>query len=322
MPELDDEHSFLFKIAQAYYNEGATQEEVAQRFGVSRVKVSRMLKKAREQQVVQITVSAPSDSLAEVELQLANHLGLDELVIAAPGTFDGAAVVSALGEATAPVLLRHLGDKSTLAVSWGTTLSAVAEALPRRAMPQVTVVQMLGGLGRPEAETHGAEITRKVALALGGRPRMLASPGIVSSREVRDALLSDPQVYDTLALAASAQVALVGIGIPSDASVTLREGAILSRGDLAELNACHAVGDISLRYFDAAGEPVDTSLNERIVGLEREQIQRIPRVIAVAGGMFKVAAIRAALKGHLMDVLVTDVFVARRLLEEVERGQL
>lgn len=147
MPELDDEHSFLFKIAQAYYNEGATQEEVAQRFGVSRVKVSRMLKKAREQQVVQITVSAPSDSLAEVELQLANHLGLDELVIAAPGTFDGAAVVSALGEATAPVLLRHLGDKSTLAVSWGTTLSAVAEALPRRAMPQVTVVQMLGGLG-------------------------------------------------------------------------------------------------------------------------------------------------------------------------------
>lgn len=322
MPQSDDEHSFLYKVAQAYYLEGATQDEVGRRFGISRIKVSRLLKKAREQQVVQITVSAPSDSLAEVELQLANHLGLDELVIAAPSTFDGAAVVGALGEAAAPVLLRHLGEKGTLAVSWGTTLSAVADALPRRVMPQVTVVQMLGGLGRPEAETHGAEITRRLASALGGRPRMLASPGIVASREVRDALLSDPQVYDTLALAASAQVALVGVGIPSDASVTLREGAILSRADLAELNARRAVGDISLRYFDVAGKPVDTSLDARIIGLEREQIGRIPRVIAVAGGMFKVAAIRAALKGHLMNVLVTDVFVARRLLEEVERGQL
>jgi len=220
------------------------------------------------------------------------------------------------------VLLRHLGEKSALAVSWGATLSAVAAALPRRALPQVTVVQMLGGLGRPEAETHGADITRRIASTLGARPRMLASPGIVSSPEVRDALLSEPQVYDTLALAAGAQVALVGIGIPSETSVTLREGAILSRNDLAELSARRAVGDISLRYFDQAGEPVDVSLNARIIGLEREQIRRIPRVIAVAGGMFKFAAIRAALKGRLMDVLITDAFVARRLLEEIERGQL
>lgn len=322
MSDNDVEQSLLFKIAQAYYLEGVTQEEIGRRFGLSRIKVSRLLKKAREQHLVQITIAAPSGSLAEAEQQLANHLGLDELVIADIHTFDGPAVTRALGAAAAPVLLRHLDGRATLAVSAGSTLSAVVDALPRRMWPQVTVVQMLGGVGRAEAETQGADIVRRLAATLGARPQMLASPGIVASRQVRDALLSDPQVFDTLSLAAAAQVALVGIGIPTQTSSRLGQGTILTAADLDELAAHHAVGDIALRYFDGEGRPVHTGLDQRIIGLEHEQIRRIPCVIAVAGGMAKLAAIRAVLKGHLANVLVTDIYVARRILEEVERGQL
>ncbi len=325
MTALDDQESeqgLLFKVAQAYYLEGATQAEVGRRFGLSRIKVSRLLKKARDEKMVQIAITPPPGSLAAAEQQLANHLGLHELVIADLDVLDGGAVLAALGAAAAPVLLRHLGERTTLAISWGATLAALVAAMPRRALPQATVVQMLGGLGRVESEAQGADIARRLAASLGARCRMLASPGIVASKEIRDALVSDPQIYDTLALAASAQVALVGIGVPSRHSATLREGAILSSTDLEELNRRGAVGDIALRHFDAGGRPVSAGLNTRIVGLEFEQIRQIPCTIGVAGGMAKLAAIRGALKGRLLNVLVTDVYVARRILEEVERGQL
>ncbi len=180
MTEDEAERSLLYKVAQAYWVEGATQQQVGQRFGLSRIKVSRLLRRARDEQVVQIAVAAPTGSLAAAEQQLANHLGLDELVIADLDSFDGSAVLAALGKAAAPVLLRHIGERTTLAVSWGATLSALVCALPRRALPQVTVVQMLGGLGRAEADTHGADITRRLAAALEARPRILASPGIVA----------------------------------------------------------------------------------------------------------------------------------------------
>ena len=318
----ESEQDLLFKVSEAYYLEGATQAEVGRRFGLSRVKVSRLLKRARDEQMVQISVTPPTGSLAGIEQQLANHLGLDELIIADLDAVDGAAVLAAIAAAATPVLLRHLCEGTTLAVSWGATLAALVAALPRRPVPRATVVQMLGGLGRVEHEAQGADIARRLAMSLEADCRLLASPGIVASKEVRDALISDPQIYDTLALAASAQVALVGIGTPSRGAPALRDAATLSVVETEELASRGAVGDISLRHYDANGQLVATGLSWRIIGLELAQICQIPCVIAVAGGMAKFTAIRGALTGHLINVLVTDVYVARRILEEVERGQL
>ncbi len=115
---------------------------------------------------------------------------------------------------------------------------------------------------------------------------------------------------------------MVGVGVPTQFSFAARQGGVLSTRDLSELSNLGAVGDISLRYFDAHGRAVVSSLDGRIIGLEREQIRRIPCVIGVAGGMAKLAAVRGALRGHLLNVLVTDIYVARRINEEVERGQL
>lgn len=322
MVHSEEEHDFLFKVAQSYYLDGNTQEQIGLRYGISRVKVSRLLRKARELQIVQITVSPPGKSLADLEMRLAAQFRLDEVVIARSSLMDGPVLLEALARVAAPVLLRHVGERSTLAVSWGRALSALVDALPPHGFPRVTVVQMLGGLGRPEAETHGADIARRLAEALGASPRLLPSPGIVVSRHVCDALLGDAQVYDTLGLAARADIALVGIGVPSDSSLTLREGNILSQAELASIKERGGVGDISLRFFDRNGVPIVTQLDSRIVGLQMSQIQAIPRVIGVAGGMAKLSAIRAALKGGLVDVLVTDVFVARRLWEEIEMEQL
>jgi len=196
-------------------------------------------------------------------------------------------------------------------------LLTALESLSPQNWPTRRAVQRIGGQGQPAAEVYGADLVHRTALAFGARPRSLPAPGIVASVMVRDALLADPQIADTLALGVRADVALVGIGRPTPGSVVMQAG-ILTEEEFDLLSAQGAVGDIALRFFDADGRAVEHEINERIIGLDLEQIVQIPRVIGVAGGEGKFAVIRAALRGKMSDVLGTDEDIATLLLRDAE----
>jgi DNA-binding transcriptional regulator LsrR (DeoR family) len=310
-----DKKRLLYKIARAYYEDGLTQEQIGNLLGLSRIKVSRLLRQARDERIVQITIVPPQDSNADIERALEARYGLAEAIIVSPSSDDKATIVHELGPPAADCLTRCLHDRAVLSITWGTTLLSVVDALPVQNWPEIRVVPILGGLGRPEAETHGADLARRVAEAFGARPRVLPAPGIVASKLVRDALLADPQISGTLALGARADVALVGIGVPVPDSVVAQAG-ILDGEAMRQLKALGAVGDIALRFLDGDGRAVEHEINDRIIGLDLDQIKKIPRVIGVAGGAEKVAVIRAALRGKIVDVLVTDDRTAGKLLED------
>lgn len=315
MATTTDRKKLLYKISKAYYEDNLTQGEIGKRFGLSRIKVSRLLQQARDEQIVQITILPPEHSNAELERDLEATYGLDEAVILTPSGYTYPTLTQELGLAAAECLVRSLQGNEVLALSWGNTLLSVVDHLAPQNWPDLKVVQMIGGLGRPEADVHGTDLTRRVAQAFGAKPRILAAPGIVSSPAVRDALLTDPQITDTLALAASADVMLVGIGRPTENSVVQQAG-ILTAEEFSQLQALGAVGDISLRFFQADGRVIDHDVNRRIIGLDLNQIVAAPRVIAAAGGDEKFEVIRAALLGKLVKVLVTDDRTATRLLAE------
>lgn len=314
------DNALLYKIAKAYYEDGLTQDQIGKRFGLSRIKVSRLLQQARQSRVVQITITPPPDSFGDLERKLEAAYSLDEVIVVSTPSYAQNEVVPRLGAAGAAYLVRILGDQQVLDLSWGTTLLALVEALAPQNLPDLRVVQMLGGLGRLESETYGADLTIRMAQTLGARMRLLPAPGIVSSKLVRDALLEDANIAETLALAARADLAVVGIGAPAPGSVVMQAG-ILSEQELAELKAMGAVGDIALRFFDENGQPIAHPINDRIIGLELEQIKRIPRVVGVAGGEGKYDVIRGAVRGRLIHVLITDEITAARLLEEKEPAQ-
>ncbi len=314
MATLTDRKKLLYKIAKAYYEENLTQEEIGKLYGLSRIKISRLLQQARDERIVHITIIPPAESNVELERELAARYGLDEVVIVTPSNYDKVVVTRDLGTATADYLMRCLQGHEVLSISWGTTLLAVVEAMPAQNWPEMKIVQMLGGLGRPESETYGADLVHRVAQTFNAKPRMVPAPGIVNSQMVRDALLTDVQIAGTLALAAQADIAVVGIGRPTPDSVVMQSG-ILTEEEFAHLQACGAVGDIALRFFDSQGRAVRHEICDRIIGLDLDQIKRIPRVIGAAGGLEKVEVIRAALQGKLINVLVTDEQSALRLLE-------
>ena len=312
-----DEHRLLYRIAQAHYEDGLTQQQIAERFGVSRPKVSRLLQRAKRERVVTITLVPPAGCFPDLERGLEQRYGLDEaIVVSVTDPSDLTAVKRELGPAAADWLVRSIHGDEVVALAWGLSILSMAEALPTRRFPGVTVVQLLGGLGPVDDLEHSAELTRRVAQRLGARLRLLPAPGIVSSREAAQALRADRRIAETLALAARADIAVVGIGILSPDTVLLREGVIVTQRDLDVLRQAGVVGDVILRYLDANGTPLDLEINERIVGLTLQQLRQVPRVMGIAGGEAKHAVVRAALRGGLLDVLVTDHVTAQSLLDE------
>ncbi len=311
-------HRLLYRIAQAYYIDGHTQLEIARRFGLSRPKVSRLLQQARDVHVVNISLVPPSEGAADLEHDLEAAYGLEEVVLVDVDRPEEADLVARdLGPAAAECLLRCLKRSSVVAMAWGRTLWATVAALPERTMPDVTLVQLTGGLGPVDALEHSTELIRRAAQKLNAKLCLLPAPGIVSTYEAARALRQDHQVSEVLKLAARADIAVVGLGVPTCDSVLLKDGTILTADDLQILEANGAVGDIALRYIDTRGRTVSLeTLNRRIIGLTLDEIRHIPRVIGVGGGTAKHEVVEAALQSGLLDVLVTDRGTAEAVLSE------
>jgi DNA-binding transcriptional regulator LsrR (DeoR family) len=319
MPVSQEQHRLLYRIAQAYYVDELTQQQIAKRLGLSRPKVSRLLQKAKDERIINVTLVPPAHGMADLERELEHKYGLEEVVIASISDPENLpTVVRELGPAAAECLVRCISGKEIVGTVWGTTMVAVVDALPFGTWPDVTIVQMIGGLGPVGALEHSAELAQRMAQRFNAKLRLLLAPGIVSTQAAAQELRSNPQISETLELAAKADIAVVALGVPSPVSILLRDGTIITPKELERLRETGAVGDIGLRYIDAHGKSLNLELNERIIGLTLEQIMNIPRVIGVAGGTVKYEVIRAALRGKILDVLVTDHITAQALLAETD----
>ncbi len=315
-----DEKNLLYKIAVDYYNEGLTQKQIGKRYGISRIKVSRLLNLARKLRIVQIFVNPGERSSAKSEHIVGSHFGIDEVLAATPQVYTRQATLEAIGSLASECLIRSIKGKEVVAITWGNTLEVVINALPVTDFPDLRIVQCLGGLSRPDASIYGPELARRMAETMGSRLVLLSSPGLVANATVRDTLLEDPQIATALKLAAQADIALVGIGILNPDSPILQND-LLTENDLKRLKAKGAVGDIGFRFFNQNGEMIEDEINDRVVGLRLDQYKKIRRVIGVVGGEDKLEAVRAALRGRLIDVLVTDDRILTRLLEDTEQAE-
>jgi DNA-binding transcriptional regulator LsrR (DeoR family) len=250
----------------------------------------------------------------DVETRLEDRFGLDVAQVVA--TDSGTTPEQRrrlIGAAAAAFLARTVSPGSTIGLAWGTTLSAMVQAMTPITTENVHVVQTLGGIGPPAAEAYAAEIVRRMAQLMNATPVLFPTPGVVATPEVRDVLLDDPHVRAALQHFDSLDAVYVGIGSIATNSV-LNDGRSLPSGTHEALVAAGAIGDIALRFFDDEGMPVRTHLDNLILGISTAQLHNVPRVVAVAGGPDKVDAIFAALKSKIVDVLITDQDTAEELI--------
>jgi DNA-binding transcriptional regulator LsrR (DeoR family) len=312
-----DELRLMAKVARLYYERKARQADIAAQLDLSQASVSRLLKRAEEEQIVRITISVPHGAFTELEEELEALYGLKEAIVVDSGT-DEAELLRDLGAAAAYYVETTLKSGEVIGISsWSSTLVAMVDALhPLPRSINTRVVQILGGVGDPNAENHATHLTRRMASLTRGEATFLPTPGITGSAEMARIYLEDPFVRPTIAQFAQVTLALVGIGTVEPSKLLTSSGNIFNAEELDLLRSRGSVGDICLRFFDQDGAPVLTRLNDRVIGMQLEQLQQIPRSVGIAGGQRKLRAILGALRGRWINVLITDRGTAAALVKE------
>jgi DNA-binding transcriptional regulator LsrR (DeoR family) len=313
-----DRMSLLTKIARMYHEQGIRQPEIADRLHISQSRVSRFLKEAVTLGVVRTVVVPPLGVYSDLEEAVRERYDLTDVVVAGSSTTDELSILAALGGAGAAYLETTLSRSDRVGISsWSSTLLAVVDAMvPRTTRSADAIVQILGGVGNPAAQVRATHLTDRLARVTGANSMYFPAPGVVSSESVRDALLADSYIGEVAASWSSLNVALVGIGSLQPSPLLESSGNAVAGRDLEQLRSIDAVGDVCLQFFDTNGRPALTDLSSRVLGISAPQLRSIERRIGVAGGVRKHEAIRAAVRGGWINILITDVDTARALAED------
>ncbi len=309
-----DEALLLADVAQRYYLDDQTQEQIAQSIGVSRSNVSRMLKEARRLGLVEIRIHHPLGTDADLQAALIERFGLREcLVLAPPEGAEAPPAAERLGALAARFLRDRIADGAVVGVGWGSTVYHVVTSGDFRPRAGVSVVQMMGSVGGATPDIDGAQVAGRFGRALGAKVWYLHAPMVVAEPAVRSGLLRDPHIRRTLELARRASVLLVSVGAVSRASGIYRAG-YLTDADLEFIQAQGAVGDICGSYFRQNGSPCSLELGERTIAVPAEVMREAPLRVGVGLGAAKALPSVGAVRAGLVNALITDHEAAREML--------
>ena len=310
-----DELRLMTKVARLYYVDHLRQTEIAEQLDISQATISRLLKRAQDEQIVRINLSSPTGIYSDLERQLEAIYGLKEAIVV-ESIPNEKQIMRDLGAAAAFYLSTTIKPNEVIGISsWSGTLLATVDAMVPFTKPiGAQVVQILGGVGNPAAEGHAVHIVRRLAMLVQGQAVLLPAPGVVANLETRQLYMQDLFVSEAIERFSSVTLALVGIGSVEPSDLLASSGNIFSPEELATLSSQGAVGDVCMRFFDGQGDPLQSPLNERVIGIELKQLRRVKRSVGIAGGQRKFAAIQAAIRGRYINVLITDLLTAQALV--------
>ena len=300
-------------VARLYYLDGLGQSEVAKFAKVSQAKVSRLLALAKERGIVRITVADYDPRRRELEEQLRARFGLQNAIaIKSSDGLDGTDLRRAVGHFGAAAIDALIEPRDVVALAGGRTIHELVHHLPNSKTKSLTVVQAMGSVDSNVSVFDAQEVGRVMAQRLGGIFLSLNTPAFIPEKRTRDALLALPQVSSVHEHLDRARVALVGLG-------TLANSVFVERGTLdaamiRELERAGAVGEVCGRFLDRNGNECATGWRDRVIGVQIEQLRKIPQVIGVVSGADRSGAILAAIAGGVIKSLVIDEVGAAALL--------
>ena len=301
-----DEQTYALatKAAWYYYMEDNTQAQIAEVMGVSRAKVIRLLEEARAQGIVQFSFRKNDSQRVSAEQLLIDRFVLKDAFVV-PTPLDSSAINQSIAQGAAHYVSDHLREDGYLNIGYGDTVSRMLGFLAKNREESLNVVSLTGGVSYYLPSVGTTAYSMHLFLT--------PSPLVVSSRQVRDALLDEKSLQDVSTMTEYADMSVVGIGAAVEGATVLRNG-ILNEGELTVLKMQGAVGDVLNHFMDKDGNLIQTEIEDRVISTDLDKLRQLKNVVGVAGGKDKVTAIKAVLNGGYLNVLITDSDTAAELL--------
>lgn len=325
---LADKERLMLKIFHDYYVRNMSQSEIAARHFVSRQKVQRFLEQGRNDNLVEVRIKFPERMHGRLESELEDKYGLLEVIVAdVDPEYNHAMLRRDVAEFAADYFLRVLSRGMVISMCWSTFIAEMTDVVCRKVASlrekpaDIDIVQSLGAIIDNDPEFQVYDSSRRLAASLNARLHLIMAPGIAASTGAYHALMDDPQIAGVLELARRSDAAFFGIGSVDGESNLMRSLARVMPAMIPELKRHGVVGDLNGRFFCMEGNPIESELDERLIGLSLDEVKALPLAVGVTGGPEKYEALRAAVVGGLVKTVVTDINNARRLVEDKTFGE-
>jgi DNA-binding transcriptional regulator LsrR (DeoR family) len=298
------------RVARQYYLEGVSKVDIADRLGISRFRVARLLEGARDAGMVRIEIGLPGGSLdAALSAELCSAFGLRHAFVFNFPDDEQALLRHRLGEAGGQALMDLITPGDVLGMSWSRTLSGLAASLTQ--IPPCPIVQLTGAVPPPDGRDL-LDLVRSVARVGGGPAHTFYAPMLLDDAQTATAIRRQGDIAEAFALVPSVTIAVVAIGAWAPGHSTIYDAITPAERDaLTALGVCAELAGV---FIGEDGRPVATPLDSRMIVTPGAALERIPFVLSVAWGVAKSSAVCAAIRGGLVHGLVTHTSLARALL--------
>ena len=310
----------LAKVASLYYEEDKSQAEIARQLGYSRSAISRILNRARESGIVEITIHYPVERSHYHERLLKQVFGLKDAYVLETDSSDYEKLIRNLGQFGVDVALESLSEGSAMGITWGRALYEFVHAMRISTSSNVKVVQLMGALGKEGRFFDGHGLALLLASKLGGSHYVPYIPLVVESEEIRQGLANQPNIKEFEEIKKELDLAVVGVGSMELEYSGVFQAGYLSQDELTKLREMGAVGELLGYFIDINGNRLNVEFHDRLFSTYVGDLNESGcKVIAIAGGKIKTKGVLGALRGKYLDVLVTDSGVAEAVLKMESR---
>lgn len=304
---------FLFsQIAKMYYVDGIKQNEIARRFNITSMMVSRYLRKAEQKGIVTIHIKMPWAQDVELGRNVREKFGLGECV-ALEVPRDGNVRVS-LAKFFADYFSNLVKSDMIISTSWGKTIAEFASVLPFVNVSGCSVLQLNGAFWSDDSYIMPSQILQQISQKLNARSYPMNTPLYVDSVATRDKLMNDPINIAVQDLASRADIAIVGASALTREATTIITNPIVAQC-MDELAQKGSIGDFAGVFLDKNGDLLKWSNAEMYMGVSLPRIAMAKNVVCLAGGVEKAPVLAAAAKKRYYHTLITSKETAQAMLQ-------
>jgi len=310
-PQLLDTHSLRVRAAWLYYNRGLTQKDIAEKLGISRSTIIRMLDEAQKRGEVRVWINQSPAECTELELRLEEKYGLDEAIVV-PGEGNAEETARDVGVALGAFLSEVVSDHSTIGVGWGRTLNASLGSFRPGVRQGVQVISLLGGLIEARS-INPVDFSWRIASSVGADCLLFLAPLLVDSADTKRRLIESCGLDRLFERAGKLDLAILSCGDVGAAGTSLSMD-LLSKQERQSLAEAGAVCDALCQFLDAGGRTVDHPIHDRVMSVDLDTVSTARHIVLAAGGKARAAAIEATILRTKCHTLVTDEAAAQALL--------
>ena len=313
MSEKKISDNLLSKIAQLYYNEGATQDQISKKINLSRTQVNRYLKEARNRKIVKIEVVVINEKFNEMERLIEKNYKIKECIIV-DSNQNINDIYKSLSVKFCELIERIIDSIEFIGVGWGKTLYNTLIRSDFKRAYKTQILPLIGGLGITDSDMSTNAIAKIFADKIGGKNLLIHSSALYDTKEVRDMIINESRIKLIMDLYKKINIAVVGIGDLSP-DVTFIKAIGLDNEKINMLKAMGIIGEICGLFIDKNGVFVPNEINDRMISIKFDDLKSIKNVIGISFGNSKIEIIKAALNSKVIDILITDIETAEELIK-------